>query len=124
MKFRAWDKIKKEMVYRFFAIDNTNGRCYNVEEPMKDLSYFLMQYTGLKDKNGKEIYEGDILCLVQDVIVENIEGYNRSEPEGLIHQVTYNNGAFWFYDELLCEVLTDVEIIGNIYEHSELLKLN
>lgn len=70
-----------------------------------------MQYTGLKDINGQEIYEGDIL-------------YYTCEDEWA--EVEYNNGKFnavfdtWNID--LAEITDEVEVRGNIYENKELIR--
>jgi len=73
----------------------------------------LMQFTGLKDKNGKEIYEGDIV---------KSEAWSPST-----YEVGFREGAFCFYreDSLYAnnpEYLFKFEIIGNIYENPELIK--
>ncbi|MEW4154370.1 YopX family protein [Bacillus thuringiensis] len=80
----------------------------------------LMQYTGLKDKNGKEIYEGDILK-----IVSNFELREDMQNQA----VTYKEGFFSTYEWALFELLRNrkdrkqtFEIIGNIYENPELLE--
>jgi len=77
------------------------------------------QFTGLLDKNGKEIYEGDI-CKYPfgDIYSENGCG-----TDILIGEVSFNLGAFGINGLLLCQMSRiDIEVIGNIYENKNLLK--
>lgn len=118
IKSRAYTEISNEVL----------GMKYDVPHTYNDT---VMQFTGLFDRNGKEIYEGDIVCYVTDEVVENIGGYDRTEPEGHIGKVELSSGAFWvngngeFYSYGEQNFMwSELEIIGNIYEHSHLLDKN
>ncbi|TKA02856.1 hypothetical protein FA950_20905 [Bacillus thuringiensis] len=79
----------------------------------------VMQYTGLKDKNGKEIYEGDIVKLL-----------HAAHEENEIGQIIYrgDEAAFRIFTNYLSErnlgslVSSELEVVGNIYENPELLE--
>lgn len=126
IKFRAWDRITKTMR----TMDNPN---YTTTGPgwktkyFGDLQWFfsdfvgdfeLMQYTGLKDKKGKDIYEGDIVK------------WNpwRSGNEDAWHngQIMWHEQGKWCIKENYINtpigVYHRIEVIGNIYENPELLK--
>ena len=121
IKFRAWDKENKEMLEiedlhwdectREFLIRTTMYSDYFTPEEM-----MLMQYTGLHDKNGKEIYEGDIIKVkMYDGKYEN-------------YKIVFRNAEFEAINEDDTNfIATDVwniytEVIGNIYENPELLE--
>ncbi len=139
IKFRAWDNENKYMVISkqgvFTALRNSmnivrqdNGY-YNdgdLLKPNKE-KYILMQYTGLDDKNGKEIYEGDIV-LYQDWEMAYEGGGNDSFINKGIVEYCEDNCCFNVTERQtvdLADVLykdnEDLEVIGNIYENSELL---
>lgn len=113
-KFRAWDKKEEKMISRFLP-DWGN---INQER------YLLLQFTGLYDKNLKEIYEGDIVTGV------NINGEDYTGN----HEVVYIGSCFCIkikkginnkhdYEPCLDEAwLERMEVIGNIYENPELIK--
>ena len=117
IKFRAWDFDEKRM-HDVLVIDWLNYLVDldfgNIERPFERVK--LMQYTGLKDKYGTEIYEGDILYLEpfkthsNDRVVEHIDG--------AYHGKLIRNG----YSKLLSECVYETKIIGNIYENLELLE--
>lgn len=123
IKFRAWHKEEKimgevlgiDILHKEIFFSNENVDCYEHTD-FKDIE--LMQYTELKDKNNKEIYEGDILFesfgeRYYKVVFEN--GSFRAEFEGDFEEHSF---------DLIDVVLHCCEIIGNIYENPELLKEN
>lgn len=117
-KFRAWHNGSNQMLY-----EEKPGKVFEWQyQPIE-----IMQYTGLHDKNGKEIYEGDILTLWRSLSVSG-------EPRG----------EYWtplpvVYEPLWCQFVVEdkankdyhrmwqdfdaFEVIGNIYENPELLEV-
>ena len=123
IKFRAWDKDKGIMNYNIQGYYDNLGWDYYPKGVGAVFGDFLdneyqevMQYTGLKDKNGKEIYEGDILRLV---------GIEYDKP--LHYQVVYEAPTFIitrgrYKGDVLGSLSEYFEVIGNIYENPELFK--
>lgn len=107
IKFRAWDKEQTKMK-KDFRFDEFN----DVNDYFADNDFVFMQYTGLKDKNGKEIYEGDILSWGNNVIAKVYYADDlavfRCSVKG-----TDEFDLFVFNQE--------ASIIGNIYENKEVL---
>lgn len=118
IKFRVFNKIDKIMrIVKTMTFDSLNPDCE------------YMQYTGLKDKNGKEIYEGDVIrCFshteedrefdqigINKIIYE--EDFTRFSLEQ--EKLDYGESTFYF-----CGIEPDfiLKVIGNIYENPELLK--
>ena len=117
-KFRAWDSWRKRMsVVDRIYIDTEGVRLYDdFGEYWRDFrDVKLMQSTGLKDKNGKEIFEGDIVKMAKDVY---------SEPT-YYEVVRHRGGAYRLESKQHgCELWlrhTDCEVVGNLYEDKELL---
>ena len=122
-KYRAWDSAKKEMFKDTFAITES-GQVVVVEQESVASSpdyvfvdhLVIMQSTGLKDKNGKEIFEGDIVKMSKDVY---------SEPT-YYEVVRHRGGAYHLESKQHgCELWlrhTDCEVVGNLYENPELLE--
>ena len=124
IKFRVWDK-KFNMMLGFKSVDiNFNEGKIEVTtdtlryeeiyvDEIKD--FVLMQYTNLKDKNGKEIYEDDILKVKLDdgdanLYVKYANGEYRVVNEGKWEDSLY---AYMYFG--------DVEVVGNIYENKDLI---
>jgi uncharacterized phage protein (TIGR01671 family) len=126
LKFRVWDKLAERMIYphndnqQHFIID-LNGRFHNLQNGSGGDDYVIQQYTGLTDINDDPIYEGDILKNHYDV-GNNIIGQvlYESDHGGYIFQWK-RKGRGQDYKNLNCDVAFESVIVGNKFEHSELL---
>ena len=112
IKFRAWDKEEQEMLDwdKFFNLDIAQ-----VFESKGSWGVYPMQYTGLKDKYGVEIYEGDILS------------YFGFEYEVIFEESAfgwYEGGQFYAFAEMAIDEIAKTKIIGNRYENPELSEGN
>lgn len=126
-KFRAWDKLNNEM-YVVEQINFNRGEFESIGYGITSLRgadvIELMQSTGLKDKNGKEIFEGDVIAIeVDDTEMPiNARVFQNSKIGILMFHVFEDNE-----DVPMVELLEDnsvaFEIIGNIYENLELLEV-
>jgi uncharacterized phage protein (TIGR01671 family) len=145
IKFRAWDKENKNMLYpkplspiKFMLSFSGEFGWFDLDKQMwsgiiPKRYYELMQYTGLKDKNGTEIYEGDILLVTS----ETYTNFGKT-PTGRFSKEYYEviwKDDGWGYKVLKSDHTIEgteikglkvttkyAEVIGNIYEHPHLLE--
>lgn len=119
-RFRAWLKEDKEMIdvdEMHFKNGELDFIGNGITWMYKKSDIVLMQSTGFKDKNGKEIFEGDILG-TKDGLLNGVVKFNIDLGMWTNSLIRYNNF------ERLCNVASSREIIGNIWEHPELAEVN
>lgn len=122
-KFRAWDKNKKKIIHNPIINDIDTATNYiglnDLFEKYRERGFEIVQFTGLLDKLGKEIYEGDILEIEHESIERKYKTLHF--VEWVKDEAVY--GLFVPKHERCCELPTYGEyiVIGNIYENSTLL---
>ena len=121
IKFRAWHIGKKKMYTPVCVMFCPNElREYRIFEASdrellgNDKHFHVMQFTGLKDANGEDIYEGDIL-------VDDTEGLTYDFVEWSDEWAGWTTGN-WYGSKELAENARHHEVVGNVYQNPELLK--
>ena len=129
-RFRAFYRANKKM-YTILIIDFLDNTLAmeNTDNPKSPMTCYvdlgeveLMQFTGLKDKNGKEIFDGDILK------IQTSDFYSKKINDEYISQVCFSRGGFFVLTDshhtdfcLWGKSTATMEVIGNLYENPELL---
>ena len=109
IKFRAWDKNAKIMIH-FNSLKDFGCWLHEWSRPER---YILLQYTDLKDKNKKEICEGDIIKSTLNETKIGIMEFKKGR-----FQISFKNRSMLFCHENR----KSLEVLGNIYENPELLE--
>ena len=137
IKFKVWDKENKKMIYNP-EVKNLDLSFTKINLVFRDNEWEYLQFTGLKDEDGKEIYEGDIVrmylgdgTIIEDGVIKfGLKQAFYIKYFGDSGQYCYmqekGSGSFSdnlenlnIYNEIDCD---DLKIIGNKYENPELLK--
>lgn len=118
LKFRVWDKLAERFTrcdegYQGHYVLSLKGEFYNLQNGSGGKEYIVQQWTGLKDKNGVEIYEGDIVNHWIDI---GPGGEKQITSQIAIGEWGPNLQSWTYMEKLL------PDIIGNIFENPELLK--
>ena len=134
IKFRCWDNEANVMLSDIsdgMMIQMNSGKVgwYDDHGDFEEKNYPLMQFTGLKDKNGKEAYDGDILGFMDYIIIPTECGtdhnpvYNKGEMKFDIDSCRYyiTNTKSVDWEDIVSDGMVFAEVIGNIHENPELL---
>lgn len=126
-KFRVWlpnPDVERMLRVKALVFEHDKTRCvcgYAYDFYLEDEDAIIMQSTGLRDKNGKEIFEGDILAIETDEGILNVNIFWDSK-----HALFMFESKKYNEKDLLAELVEDntypFEITGNIYENPDLIK--
>ena len=129
IKFRVWSPLNKKM-YKLGKIEFEYGlttlfpECWQAyTNSALEPEAILLQYTGLTDKNGKEIYEGDLLRCFGQIPCKKERNDHIGKISYFIHgfQIFLWDGKDWCAPKRISYCADQLEVIGNIYENPELL---
>ena len=116
-KFRAWDE-ETETMFDVLGFDLFDNKIWSYKQGYKLNKCTVMQSTGLLDKNGKEIFEGDIVIAWSQGVKGTFEIKRRIDGLWLLYPA-WKDGQFWYLAPTE-DGRETIEVIGNIYENKEL----
>lgn len=121
IRFRGFCKVRDAVWRQDPDYIDLNGRCFDKcwADLVEDEDYFLVQYTGFKDKDGTEIFEKDIVHIVgviPGVEIDEIGIVKFIEGSWMIENLKGNDGWMLFQEG------TEIEVLGNVFENTELLQ--
>lgn len=116
IKFRAWDAKEKKMIHRMDGWSSGSDVLCEVWEAMNEYEMVVMQFTGLTDKNGKEIYEGDIIQYQNECADRTPVLVRTMTPKNLEYIIGIGDSEW----EVKENQYSNIEVIGNIHENPEL----
>jgi uncharacterized phage protein (TIGR01671 family) len=134
IKFRVWDKITNQYLQELgiyywhipYSLDGEEitgeANLVGLSELLKHDNFVTQQYTGLTDSNDNPIYEGDILKISYGTMGDVIGQVLYEADEGGYIFQWERKGPNQHHINLNCDVAFESVIVGNIFEHSELLK--